>query len=286
LLAALCSSAEGASPMISSARLASAGVAAALAVALAEGQARAELPDSDVQARPCRPTISCTADIVVPGALEVEVGSLYSKVANEAHELTFPFLLKLSLSKFLQLQLGSNGYTSVTGAVPVRYFDNIFLGPKLHIVDQGDYRPSLAITGQVSLPTFSEPGYVPNFDAFLTGHASKDIALLHVDWNVGINTWRLDNSPLTQGFTALALSTSLSSVFGVALETYVFSSAAPAAPRDGGVRVALSSNVRSWMVVDVGGDVGFFPSTRAFSLFFGMTVVPVLFWTSNGPPKQ
>ncbi len=243
--------------------------------------ARADLPDSSVQARPCRPTISCTADIVAPGALEVEAGELYSKTVNGDHQLSFPFLLKLSLSKILQLQLGSNGYTAIAGAVPARYLDNIFFGPKLHVLDQTDYRPSVAITGQVSLPTISQTGYLPNFDAFLTGHASKDISLLHVDWNVGIYDWRLDNSPLTQVFTALALSTSLSPVFGVALETYVFSSAAPAAARDGGVRAALSSNVRSWMVVDVGGDVGFFPSTRAFSFFFGMTLVPVLLWKSN-----
>jgi hypothetical protein len=37
-----------------------------------------DAPDEHVQAKPCRPTISCTADIVQPGALEVEVGGAYA----------------------------------------------------------------------------------------------------------------------------------------------------------------------------------------------------------------
>jgi hypothetical protein len=34
--------------------------------------ASAELPDARDTSRPCRPTISCTAEIVSPGTLEVE----------------------------------------------------------------------------------------------------------------------------------------------------------------------------------------------------------------------
>jgi hypothetical protein len=30
-------------------------------------------------------------------------------------------------------------------------------------------------------------------------------------------------------------------------------------------------------VFDLGGDVGFFPSTRAYSLFAGLTLIPVAF---------
>jgi hypothetical protein len=240
----------------------------------------AELPDPDVQAKPCRPTISCTADLAVPGALEVETGSLYSKLSHGGGELTFPVLFKLTLSKLFQLQLGSNGYTSVAGATPVSYFDNIFFGPKLHLVDQGDAWPSLALTAQLSVPTFSEVGYARNVDAFFTAHASKDLASLHMDLNIGVDAWGIDSSPTAQEFTALALSTSLSSIFGVALEGYVFSNAAPVANRDGGVRVAFSATVRQWMVLDAGGDAGFYPSTRVYSLFFGMTILPVLLWKS------
>ena len=65
---------------------------------------------------------------------------------------SLPFLLKQSLSHFLQLQAGSNGYTLVGSAQQARYFDNVFFGPKLNLVDQGDIVPSLAVSAQASLP--------------------------------------------------------------------------------------------------------------------------------------
>jgi hypothetical protein len=192
---------------------------------------------------------------------------------------SFPLLLKQTFTKLLQLQVGSNGYTVVVApGSPARYLDNVFFGPKLHIHDQGDVWPSLALTAQASVPTFRRDGYSRNDDAFFTAHASKDVGFVHVDWNVGANVWRVDEAPATQAFTALALSTALVDPFGVAVEGYYFSNAAPLAARDGGVRGALSITARPWLVADLGGDIGFFPSTRAYSLFFGMTMIPAVFW--------
>jgi hypothetical protein len=239
----------------------------------------ADLPDTDDHVHPCRPTISCTADIVAPGRLEVEAGGLYASAA--ARTLSFPVLLKLSLTPLVQLQVGSNGYTlvnGVDGAAAAHYLDNVFLGPKLHLHDQGDLWPSLALSAQVSVPTFSADGYTPNDDVFATAFASKDFAFVHVDWNVGALLWRVNDSPVTQAFTALALSPSLPAPFGATIEGYYFSNAPPLTPRDGGIRAVANVTARSWMVFDVGGDVGFFPSTRAYSLFLGVTLIPVTLW--------
>jgi len=115
-------------------------------------------------------------------------------------------------------------------------------------------------------------------DGILTGHASKDIGSLHVDWNVGLDLWRLDATRVSQGFTALAFSTSLQPPFSIAIEGYAFSDAGPVAPRDAGVRIVVATTPRPWLVFDVGGDAGLFPSTRSFSAFVGMTVIPVVLW--------
>jgi hypothetical protein len=40
----------------------------------------------------------------------------------------------------------------------------------------------------------------------------------------------------------------------------------------------LSLTPKPWLVFDFGGDVGWFPSTRAHSLFLGMTIIPVVLW--------
>jgi hypothetical protein len=207
----------------------------------------ADLPGAADHALPCRPTVSCTADIVAPGALEAEVGAFYARLGGDDRQWSYPFLLKQTFTRLLQLQLGSNGYTVLhSSPVPVaRHVDNLIVGPKFHVVDQGDVVPSLALSSQASVPVFASG----NNGVFFTGHASKDIGSLHADWNVGLDVWwgdvAGDVSP--QPFTALALSASPFAPFGVALEGYFFGAAQPYAPRDGGG-------------------------------FVGMTVVPVLLW--------
>jgi hypothetical protein len=241
-----------------------------------------DLPGAEDQARPCRPTISCTADIVAPGSLEVEVGTLSATSSTgPARAVSFPLLLKQTLLPWLQLQVGSNGYTQLEAVPPLRYFDNVIFGPKLHLNDQGDVWPSLSLSAQASLPASSAAGYTPVDDLFLTAFASKDVGRIHADLNVGAFVWRVEDAPATQAFTALALSTSLPPPLGLAVEGYYFAEAGPLAPHDGGVRAALSVNARSWLVLDGGGDVGFFPATRAYSVFLGVTMIPLVLWRSE-----
>jgi hypothetical protein len=243
-------------------------------------------PDDHDQAHPCRPTVSCTADIVDPGTFEAEIGGAAS-TGRQGHSASVPLLLKQTLTRLVQLQVGSNGYTVATdpsSASPLRYVDNVFFGPKLHLHDQGDVWPSLAVAAEASVPAFRADGAPRNDDAFFTAFASKDVGFVHLDWNVGVDVWRVEQEPATQAFTALALSASPVQPFGVAVEGYYFSDAAPLAPHDGGVRVALSVASRSWLVADLAGDVGFFPSTRAYSFFFGMTMIPVVLWRSARAP--
>jgi hypothetical protein len=239
-----------------------------------------DLPDARDHALPCRPTVSCTADIAAPGTLEVESGLLFSKLDRQAREWSYPFLLKQTLTKLVQVQVASNGFTTVRGVAPAQYLDNVGVGAKLHVHDQGEIGPSLAVTAQLSVPTFHSDGYLRIYDGFLTGHASKDVAWLHIDWNVGLSLWRLDGPPLAQGFTALAFSTSLPPPFAIAVEGYAFSDAAPIAARDGGILVAVGMTPRPWLVFDFGGALGLFPSTRSYGAFVGMTIIPVVWWRS------
>jgi hypothetical protein len=236
-----------------------------------------EAPNDSEAARPCRPTVSCTADIVAPGASELEVGAFYARLAHQDRLWAYPVLLKQTFTPLLQLQVGSNGYTVIHGSPNVRHLDNVVLGPKLHFADQGSIMPSLALTTQVSLPV-SEGGH----DAGLfIGHASKDFGPVHIDWNAGLDVWwggSDGGAAAAQPFTALAASATPVPPIGVALEGYAFANARPYSPRDGGVRTAITATPRPWLVFDFGGDLGWYPSTRDFSLFLGMTLVPVVFW--------
>jgi Putative MetA-pathway of phenol degradation len=237
-----------------------------------------EAPDARDSAHPCRPTISCTADLTSPGTLEVEAGELASVASGGGHEASFPILLKQTLTPLVQLQVGSNGYTLLGPSPRTHYFDNVVFGPKLHVHDQDGAWPSLAVAAQLGEPTFAAQGYARSEDAFVTAFASKDVGAIHGDFNLGLDLWQLESTHASQVFAALALSTALSPILSIAVEGYVFSDAAPTASRDGGIRASLGFTARPWLVVDAGGDLGFYPATRAASVFLGATFIPAVWW--------
>jgi hypothetical protein len=111
-----------------------------------------EWPDDRAKALPCRPTVSCTAELAAPGVLELETGAIYTSVTG-TRALAVPFLVKQTVASFLQLQAGSNGYTVTHGPSPMSYFDNAVFGPKVHLFDQGDARPAFALSALASVPT-------------------------------------------------------------------------------------------------------------------------------------
>jgi hypothetical protein len=235
-------------------------------------------PDDDTTSLPCRPTIACTADIVKPGLFELETGMLFRRLGI-ARQWTFPFLAKLTLTSFMQLQLGSNGYTTQFDGVPARYFDNVSPGVKFHLVDQGPVLPSLSISGSVGVPIIEhQQGFIPADDAFFIAYITKDFGPIHADLNLSANELGIDSSPRAQEWVALAVSAPLPPPFGVMIEFYYFTDAAPFAGRDGGCLFALSVSPRPWLIFDFGGDIGYFPSSRSYSSFVGMTLVPVKLW--------
>ena len=252
----------------------------------------AEAPDARDRTLPCRPTIACTADIVPPGTVDLEVGALYrslgpsslTRPASATRQWTFPFLVKLTLEPWVQLQIGSNGLTEAAGVTPQNYFDDLVVGAKFHLHDQGDWEPAVSVSAEASVPTFPGQGYLRTYDAFFTAYVTKDLGPVHADFNVAWNLWRLEAAPLSQGLVALALTANVPPPFGVMGEAYYFTDAEPIAPRDGGVLVAFTHSPRSWLVFDLGTDVGWFPSTRAYSLFVGMAIIPVVLWRPSSSP--
>jgi len=151
------------------------------------------------------------------------------------------------------------------------------VGPKLRFHEQGELWPSLAISAQASIPTFQRSGYLRTYDALFNLYVTKDLGPVHVDWNVGLNLWRIDD-PLVQVFSATAFSMNLRPPFQVMAEGYVFSDAMPVAARDAGALFAVSETLLPWLVVDEGADVALFRGTRSFSVFVGLTIVPLVLW--------
>jgi hypothetical protein len=238
----------------------------------------AELPGNVDHALPCRPTIACTADIVPPGTFEVEAGALFRRIDGSARQWTFPLLLKQTLTETVQFQVGTNGYSIIEGGAPARYLDDVVVGPKVHLLDQARSRPSVAFSAELSIPTFRGLGYLRTYDVLVTGFATKDLGPVHADLNAGVNLWRIEGAPRPQEFVALALSATVVGPLGAMLEGYIFSDASPVAYRDGGLLFAFDEEVRPWLVLDEGADLGLYPPNRAYSVFVGATLIPTALW--------
>ena len=255
--------------------------AVALTVALARQSSANVTPDPTYSAIPCRPTIACTADIVPPGVVELETGYLLRRLGDGANQSSIPFLLKVTLLEWVQLQVGSNGPTVASAPSEARFFDDVTVGLKLHVRDQTRRAPSISLSSTLSIPTFQATGYTRTYDALFTVYITKDFGWLHADWNIGGNLWRIEGSPLPQLWTALALSVQLPRNFGAMIETYYFSDAAPVNPRDGGILAAVSYQPRKWVVLDAGLDVGLVQSTRVASAFVGVTLIFLDLWDTE-----
>jgi hypothetical protein len=241
------------------------------------GAATAARADVDA-ALPCRPTIACTADLVPPGVVELEAGYLYRRLAGGVDQSSVPWLAKLTVAEWAQVQVGSNGPTFDSAPVPARYHDDVTFGVKLRVHRQSTRAPSLALSATISVPTFAADGYQRTYDALFTLYASKDVGWLHADLNVGANLWRIEDRPLAQAWAALALSATIGGGVGAMLEGYDFGDASPIAPRDAGLLAAVSYAPRPWLVLDAGPDVGLVHATRTISAFVGVTIDPVALW--------
>jgi hypothetical protein len=238
--------------------------------------------DDGMKVLPCRPTISCSADIVPTGALEIEVGYAARRVRPDGFFHVQPLLLKLTVLRWLQVQVGTNGYVFTSGDVSksLQYIDDVSIGLKTHFVDQGALTPSLAASAALSIPTpYRNDTFPFAYDASFWAYASKDVGPVHVDLNGGINLWQFDiDQRSVQPFISLAASVALPLGLGAMAEGYWFDDGGPIALRDSGLLVAASYGPSRRVLFDAGIDWSFVPTTRTYTLFAGVTFIPVRLW--------
>lgn len=236
-----------------------------------------------VQTLPCRPTIACTADLVPAGVFEVEAGAFTRTAPETATALSAPMLAKLSLTDWLQVQLGSAGLTLTDDRLVV---DVGYALAKVRLAPQGRWSPSLALSvgGAFGVAQGSQ-WYQPVEGLQTALYAARDIGSFHLDLNVGYNALTAGGAALTHSFWAAAsTSVAWTRVFGTFHELYYFSPQTADAPRDGGFLFGATISPSTRVMIDVGGDVALFQSTRVFNAFVGVTIATERLWGSAPSP--
>lgn len=232
--------------------------------------------DATLQTQPCRPTVSCTADMIAQGQLEVEVGYLYQ---NEpiGYQSSTPLLIKLTLIDDLQVQVGGNGLVTDTSTDSTyAYFDDVTVGLKYRLLKQSRYIPSMAISAIETIPMPRRLGYNWDHDTLIY-HASDTYRWLHADFNYGINFWRGDGAQ-TQTYAALAFSAALSDLVSLIGEGSTFSDADPISPHNNTLIAAVAVSPRSWMTFDAAIEQSYYRDFQVTSYTVGVTVLPGQLW--------
>lgn len=231
----------------------------------------ASWPDDRFIALPCRPTVACTADIVGVGMFEVEAGYLLRRGAEGASHAT-PFLLKYTVFPWLQLQAGGNGLLRSAGSSE---FDDVLAGVKLHLRDQDEALPSIAVSAFLGVPTGPDgEERRRTTNGLFALYVTREKGIVHGDLNLGVNLYQLAGPPSLQIWGALAVSVALPHQFTLMGELWGQSDAQPAAGRDAGFLFALAYAPRPYLIFDVGGDAGLLRDVRAVSFFAGLTAIP------------
>lgn len=232
-----------------------------------------------VQTLPCRPTIACTADLVPAGSFELETGGFLRLAPGAAPTWALPFLAKLSLTDWFQLQLGSAGPTWSGGLFAMDVGTVI---AKFRLWRQGAWAPSVALSvGAAFGLTPASQSYQPVEGVQAALYLSRDIGRFHLDLNVGYNALAQGGGELTHSlWTSVSTGIAWTPALGSFHELYHFTPTVTDGPPEGGFLFGLTLSPSPGVMFDVGADVALFRDSRTVNAFIGLTFATQPLWGS------
>lgn len=209
------------------------------------------------------------------GSIEIELGYIMKDAGEAGREHTTPFMLSIGLQPWMQVQIGSNGYTYRPEA---QFFDDLMLGFKFRLTEQSAYLPTVAFSALLSVPTTPDQlGYAPSYDALFGLYLTKDATpWLSFDLIANLNIWHIDDVPLRQLAGALSANFALPQDFSANVGVYAMTGADPYSGKDAGLQVGVGWAPAPWLTVDAIGDLALMKDVRAYSVSAGLTITPPL----------
>jgi hypothetical protein len=228
-----------------------------------------------IQVNPNRPTFATPALTTQSGVAELEFG-LARSTLQDGSLFSSPFLLKLGLTKRLELRIGGNGLLHATGPgePSATGYGDTTLGAQWTFLPDGPLGIDEGIQVTWKLPTAKASSGLGSGepDLLVMLMLSRDFGPFHADLNV-LNTWLGQPSPSaheSQPAGALSVSRSLGEVWSVTGEVYSIGGTSGS-----GVVVSnlwsVGYKVSSRLVLDAGVDVGLSHAAPKITAFAGLT---------------
>lgn len=253
------------SSLLSAALLLATNVAAQVTISDTPGEA----PQGPVAPSPC-----CGAAIIPAGHFEVET-NYAGDTAGSTFTHTSNLTLKYSFTDHLQVQLATGNLLVAGGDGSRHSFDGLSPAVKYVFLDEGDLVPQMAVTGAFVFPTYATADALQRtLDVSATAHVSKTFGALHFDATLSLTLADLVTARVAQGGASLAATWNINSNWGLATGPYSSFGNAQKLPVDGGWWVGLNYAPIPQIALTAGVEAGFFPESRAFSVFAGVAFVP------------
>ena len=225
---------------------------------------------------PYRPTVSNSAQLPVPGQLELEFGVLAAQ--NDLHRGSLPYLLKLAFNEQWGLLVGGEALVTQRGdeGQIQRGIGNTVITAKRAFVlnDATAYGIELG----ASVPTAQGLIGGGKTDWIINSIVSHDLGRLHLDANLNLTRVGAidDGTGRIQSGVSAALSTALLPRWTLATEISATRRSGVASTAQGLIALAFSPSKR--MTLDAGVSKGLRADARDWSVFSGLVIPLAHLW--------
>jgi hypothetical protein len=244
---------------------------------------------------PSRPSFSNGASTTQCGVAEVEYGWNREWPGGGARQDSFGGGLRLGITPRLDFHWSSDSFLNAYDGQDAEHgFGDTWLGLKYRFYEGSQRAPALAILYLSKIPSANEDkglgtGHADHIVSLL---ASRDIASVHLDFNVIEFLGGRDPGPGFDHCTQFALSASapIKGRLGAILEGYGATELSSDTPSFASSMLAVTYQVNRRLVLDGGLDVGLTHGTPSKRVFLGFTyaIKNVYAWIAprSGPVPQ
>lgn len=226
---------------------------------------------------PYRPSVSSPAQLPVAGQLEFEVGGLTSKT-DAAHRDSMPYQFKLAFNKEWGVLIGGEAAVSARDGIGGHergFGDTSVVLKRAFLVNE---TTAFGLEFGVKAPTAKDTIGSGKSDATLNGIFSRDFNTVHMDSNLNVTHFGLEETGLGRSQTGLSTSVSMPIADHWNITTEFSGTRRNGTQNTAQMLAAFSYSPTKRLTMDFGVAKGLNNASQDWSLFAGLVVPLAKLW--------